>query len=160
VPAVRPPFARGSSGRIEWGGEVIGHVGKLSAGVAAKLSLRDVPAAAELDLAPLLAGAQLVPQLRPLPEFPAAPRDLSLVVPESVRYEQIESLIGSVRPEALEQIRFVTAYRGKPLEKGTKSITVTLLFRSPTRTLTGEEVESAVAKVIDAARKQGWTLRA
>ena len=46
------------------------------------------------------------------------------------------------------------------MEKGTKSITVTLLFRSPTRTLTGEEVESAVAKVVDAAKGRGWGLRA
>ena len=36
----------------------------------------------------------------------------------------------------------VTTYRGKPLEKGQKSVTVTLVFRSPTRTLTGDEVES------------------
>ena len=111
-------------------------------------------------MAALLAGAQLVPQLRPLPAFPAAPRDLSLVVPESTRYEQIESLIHSVRPESLEEIRHVTTYRGKPLDKGTKSVTATLLFRSAQRTLTGDEVESEVQKVIAAAKAQGWTLRA
>ena len=160
VPDQRPGFGDGACGRIEWGGEVVGYLGKISRKVAEKISLREVPAAAELEMAPLVAGAQLVPQLRPLPEFPAAPRDLSLVVAESVRYEQVESLIRSVNPESLEEIRFVTTYRGKPLEKGTKSVTVALVFRSSQRTLTGEEVESQVQKVVGAATAQGWTLRA
>ena len=43
-----------------------------------KISLRESPAAAELDLPSLIAGTQHVPQLRPLPRFPAVERDLSL----------------------------------------------------------------------------------
>ena len=160
VPDQRPGFARGAAGRIEWDGQVVGYLGLIARNVSDKLSLREPPAAAELEMAPLLAGAQLVPQLSPLPEFPAAPRDLSLVVPESVRYEQVESLVRSVKPQSLEEIRFVTTYRGKPLDQGTKSVTVTLLFRSPQRTLTGEEVESDVQKVVAAAKAQGWGLRA
>ena len=160
LPDQRPGFAPGACGRIEWDGQSVGYVGKVARPVAEELSLRDVPAAAELDMAPLLAGAQLVPQLLALPAFPAAPRDLSLVVPESVRYEAIESLVRGVKPQFLEEVRYVTTYRGKPLEKGTKSVTVTLLFRSPQRTLTGEEVESEVQNVVGAARALGWALRA
>ena len=160
VPEDRAGFARGGAGRVEWGGNAVGHLGRIDRAVADKLSLRELPAAAELEMAPLLAGAQLVPQLRPLPQFPAAPRDLSLVVPESLRYEAVESLVHDVKPAALEAVQYVTTYRGKPLEKGTKSVTITLLFRSNERTLTGEEVESEVHKVIDAAKKQGWSLRA
>ena len=161
VPEDRPGFARSASGRIEWGGKPVGHLGKIDRGVAEKLSLRDVPAAAELDVSPLLEGAQLVPQLRPLPTFPAAPRDLSLDVAESVRYEQIESLVRDVAPQNLEAVQHVSTYRGKPLAKGQKSVTVTLVFRSPAGTLTGEQVEASVQRVVDAAKqKLGATLRA
>jgi phenylalanyl-tRNA synthetase beta chain len=117
--------------------------------------------AAELDLAVLLDGARHVPQLRPLPRFPAVRRDLSLVLPEATRYEQVDATIHAVAPADLEAVEYVTTYRGKPLEAGTKSVTVALVFRSPTTTLTGEAVESAVAGVVDAARAQlGATLRA
>jgi phenylalanyl-tRNA synthetase beta chain len=68
-------------------------------------------------------------------------------------------LIHTVRPPFLEKGQYVTTYRGKPLEKGTKSVTVTLVFRAPDRTLTGEEVESAVQKVVEAAKARGWGLR-
>jgi phenylalanyl-tRNA synthetase beta chain len=161
IPEDRLGFARGAAGRIEWGTAVVGHLGKIDRRVADKLSLRDVPAAAELDIEPLLQGAQLVPQLQPLPTFPAAPRDLSLDVAEAVRYEQVEALVRAVAPHYLEAVRHVSTYRGKSLAKGHKSVTITLVFRSSTGTLTGEQVAASVQQVVDAAKqKLGATLRA
>lgn len=150
----------GTCARIEWGGQVVGRLGRIDRAIVDKLGLHHVPAAAELELAPLLAGAQHVPQLKPLPRFPAIRRDLSLILGELTRYEKIESLIRSLRPEHLEEIEYVTTYRGKPLEKGQKSVTTTLIFRSPAGTLTNEQVEPAVQRVINAAKKElGATLR-
>jgi phenylalanyl-tRNA synthetase beta chain len=161
APTARPGFAAGGCGEVRWGGVSVGFVGKVDRAVAGQLDLRDVPMAAELDLAVLLDGARHVPQLRPLPRFPAVRRDLSLVLPEATRYEQVDATIHAVAPADLEAVEYVTTYRGKPLEAGTKSVTVALVFRSPTTTLTGEAVESAVAGVVDAARAQlGATLRA
>ena len=160
VPDTRPGYSRAAAGRIEWGEQIVGYLGKIDRAVSDKLGLRDVPAAAELELLPLVEGAQRVPQQKPLATFPAVRRDLSLVVPETMRYEQIESLIRQLKPELMEDLEYVTTYRGKPLEKGQKSVTVTLVFRSPTTTLTGEQVDAAVQRVIDAAgSKLGATLR-
>ena len=161
LPADRPGFTAGGCGEVRWGGTPVGFVGRVDRAVADKLDLRDPPMAAELDLAPLLEGARHVPQLRPLPRFPAVRRDLSLVVPETTRFEQVDATIHAVRPADLEAVEYVTTYRGKPLDAGTKSVTVALVFRSPTATLTGEAVESAVQGVVDAAKVQlGATLRA
>ena len=87
-------------------------------------------------------------------------RHLSLILAESVRYEQVQLLIHSVKPEHLEDLEYVTTYRGKPLEKGMKSLTVKLVFRAAEKTLTGEEVEGPVKKIIDTVAAQlGATLR-
>jgi phenylalanyl-tRNA synthetase beta chain len=161
APVDRPGFAAGGCGEVRWAGVSVGFIGKVDRAVADKLDLRDPPMAAELDLAVLLDGARHVPQLRPLPRFPAVRRDLSLVVPEATRYEQVDAAIHTVPLADLEAVEYVTTYRGKPLEAGTKSVTVALVFRSPTATLTGEAVETAVAGVVDAAKAQlGATLRA
>jgi phenylalanyl-tRNA synthetase beta chain len=156
----RAGFAPGAAGRVEWGGQAIGFLGRIDRNVAEKLSLRAVPAAAELDLPLLVADTQHVPQLRPLPRFPAVRRDLSLVVGESVAYEALENLICGLNLPSLEGVEYVTTYRGKPLEKGSKSLTTTLVFRSPTATLTSEQVEGSVQQVISAAQQDlGATLR-
>jgi phenylalanyl-tRNA synthetase beta chain len=148
VPVPRPGLS--SSGQILWNEKAIGSIGLVNKAVSAKLGLREIPAAAELELAPLLAGARHVPQLRPLPRFPAIRRDLSLVMPEKKRYAEIEQAIRSLKLNHLEDIEYVTTYRGKPLEKGTKSVTITLIFRRPDGTLKGEEVETALQQVIAA----------
>jgi phenylalanyl-tRNA synthetase beta chain len=102
-----------------------------------------------------------VKQLHPLPKFPPVRRDLSLVVDESMAFERIESLVREVKPELLESLEYVTTYRGKQIDKGKKSVTIALVFRSPTETLTGEAVEASVQRVVDAATRQlSATLRA
>lgn len=160
IPDNHPGFGKGAGGRIEWGGATIGYLGKIDQAVAEKLSLRVRPAAAQIDLEPLLAGAQLVPQLRPLPKFPAVRRDLSFVLPEPVRFAALESAVRSASPQWMEDLEYVTTYRGKPLEKGTKSVTITLVFRSPSETLTSEAVEASVATVVEAVKTEvGATLR-
>jgi phenylalanyl-tRNA synthetase beta chain len=149
-----------SSGKIEWNGQLIGWIGLVNKSVSDKLGLRQVPAAAELELAALLRGARHVPQLRPLPRFPAVRRDLSLVIPEKTRYAALEKSIAELHLSHLEEMEYVTTYRGKPLEKGSKSVTITLIFRSAKGTLTSEEVDGSVNRVIQAVRESlGATLR-
>jgi phenylalanyl-tRNA synthetase beta chain len=160
IPDRAPGYAAGACGRIEWGGEVIGYVGRVDRGIAEKLSLRELPAAAELEMAALLRGTQHVPQLRAMSRFPAVRRDLSLVVGENARYAEIDRLIRRLELANLEEIEYVTTYRGKPLEKGSKSVTVTLVFRSAAGTLSSDEVEAAVGRAVDAAKQElGATLR-
>ncbi len=160
VPEHHKGFEKGAGGRIQWGGQDIGVLGMIDRSIAEKLSLRHAVAAAEIELPELLGGARHIPQLRPLPRFPAVRRDLSLVVAEKVRYQEIETLIAGLNLADLEGVDYVDTYRGKPLAKGTKSITLSLVFRSSEGTLTGEQVEAAVARVMEAAKARlGATLR-
>jgi phenylalanyl-tRNA synthetase beta chain len=160
TPADQNGFASGAAGKIHWGTETVGHIGKIDQAITDQLSLREARFAAELDLPAMLSGAQHVPQLHPLPRFPSVRRDVSLVLAESVPFEQVETIVHSTRPADLETVEYVTTYRGKPLEAGKKSLTITLVFRSATTTLTSEAVESAVQKVIAVAtEKLGATLR-
>ncbi|HZZ44232.1 MAG TPA: phenylalanine--tRNA ligase subunit beta [Tepidisphaeraceae bacterium] len=160
LPDLSPGYSPTASARIEWDGQAIGHLGQISKEVAAKLDLRSLPCAAELDESALLTGVATVVTLKPLPKFPAVRRDLSLVVAEPTRYEQLDTLIQSLSLQNLEDIEYVTTYRGKPLAKGQKSVTLQLVFRSPDATLTSESVETAVQRVItESQSKLNATLR-
>jgi phenylalanyl-tRNA synthetase beta chain len=161
MPDERRGYALGAAGRIQWGDEVVGHVGLLDKKVAQKLSLREVPAIAELELPKLLGGMQHVPQLRELPKLPAVRRDLSLVVGESKPYEAIEQLVTRQKLPDLETVEYVVTYRGKQVAQGSKAVTITLVFRSSQKTLTSEQVEDQVQRVVKAAEQElGATLRA
>lgn len=161
TPAAHKGYAEGACGQIHWGDELVGFIGLLDRTISDELSLREAVAIAELRVTLLIAGARHVPQLRPLPKYPAMRRDLSMVLGEAVEFSAVESAVREANPENLESVEYVTTYRGKPLEAGQKSVTLTLVFRSPATTLTGEAVESAVQQVIARAHEAlGATVRA
>lgn len=160
TPDHRVGFAAGSCGRVQWGDQVLGWFGRLDKDVAGHADLKSAPVAAEVNLSMLLDGAEAVPQLQPLSRFPAIRRDLSLVVNETIRYQQIMDVLDAARLSMLEHVQYITTYRGKPLEKGQKSVTIQLVFRAPSSTLTSDEVETSVQQFIEAAKRDlGATLR-
>jgi phenylalanyl-tRNA synthetase beta chain len=160
APAARAGFVAGACAQVYLDDKPIGFAGQIDPAVTAQLSLRHTPMAAELDLQELITTAARIPRQRPLPQYPAARRDLSLLVDESVTYEKIEAALAASTPPHLEAIEYVTTFRGKPLEPGKKSVTVTLVFRSESTTLTGEQVESSVtAAIASASEKLPATLR-
>jgi phenylalanyl-tRNA synthetase beta chain len=154
TPAVEAGFSSGACAAVEWNGRRIGFAGQIDRRIAEKLSLRQPPFACQLDLNDLISGAAGVKRLHPLPQFPAARRDLSLIVDDPVPYEKIERTLRESQPPNLVEIDYVTTFRGKPLEAGKKSVTVTLVFRSDSGTLTGEQVEASVSAAFAAAREK------
>ncbi len=168
-------FALGASGRVMWGGEVVGDngagddkwvdvgvIGVASRAVAQAAGLRvsqggqqaGLPVMAQLWLEPLLEGVVEVPTLVPLSKFPGVARDLSLVLAESVAFADVEALVRKLTLENLESVSHITTYRGKPLEKGTKSLSIQLTFRSDQGTLTSESVDGSVNNVIAKAQSE------
>jgi phenylalanyl-tRNA synthetase beta chain len=153
---VEPATVNGydAAGVVFWGGLKVGVVGVISKVAAAKADLKHIPVAAELDLTPLVEQTRHVPQLIPLPKYPAVERDVSLVVPEAVRYEALEAVLGKLALTDLEQTQHVVTYRGKPLEKGVKSVTVRLVFRSAEKSLKSEDADAAVNTFVEKAKAE------
>jgi phenylalanyl-tRNA synthetase beta chain len=142
-------------------GRCIGHIGLLSRAAANAVGL-DLPAAiAELELEPLVSR---FPPERPaaaLPAFPGAERDISLIVPEATPWSRIEQTVRAANPEHLESLSFVTAWRGKQVGAGRKSITLRLIFRRADGTLRREDVDSIVSKLTGSLQQAlGAELRA
>jgi len=137
----------------------MGEIDRDAEGVKA-LKLRDSVAVAELDIAALVAAADLVPQSRPIGGYQAVQRDLNFVLDEAVTWRQLDETIRSKAGPSLEDVRFVEQYRGQHIAAGKKSYVVSLVFRAPDRTLTGEEVDTAVQQVVAVCGETlGATLR-
>ncbi|MBO0686081.1 MAG: phenylalanine--tRNA ligase subunit beta, partial [Candidatus Dormibacteraeota bacterium] len=127
-------------------------LGELHPSALDALHLDDRAVAVELDLEPLLAagGAHVA---RPLPRYPAVNRDLGVVVPEAVRAAELRATIAEAGGELLESVRAFDEYRGSQVPEGHKSVAFALTYRSPERTLTDAEVDSALERVRQALRR-------
>jgi phenylalanyl-tRNA synthetase beta chain len=138
--------------RIVVDGVDVGCVGIVDARIARAQGVERPTAAAELELRGLLSAFPPQNAAVDLPAFPAADRDISAIVAESVRYGDIEQEIRGLGLANLEQIAFVTTFRGKQIGDGRKSVSLRLVFRKPDGTMTSEEADASVARAIERLR--------
>jgi len=147
-------FEPGGGAAVSVRGSRLGSLGVLTPALQAKFDLETPVVVSEINFEALLALPPAETALDPLSIYPSIQRDLSLIVDEAVRWQAIESGISGLGLGNLESIRLIGTYRGKPIEKGRKSVTVRLTFRDPNRTLRHEEVDPQIASVVGAMAEQ------
>ncbi|MCC6428688.1 MAG: phenylalanine--tRNA ligase subunit beta [Phycisphaerales bacterium] len=133
-------------------GVALGAVGLLSEAVQKEYGLEVPVVITETNLQLLLGLFPPKAQVSTLPEFPAVERDLTLTVPESLPWKDVESLLASASLDRFERLAYVGAYRGKQLGPGKKSITMRLWFRDAAKTLRREEVDPQIDSLIGLAK--------
>ena len=93
-------------------------------------------------------------------KFPEVRRDLSLLIDETITYEQIRTCIMSIKIGVLKHINLFDIYSGDKLPHGKKSYSISLLFQHETKTLTDTEIEMGIGKIVNALQeKLGANLR-
>jgi phenylalanyl-tRNA synthetase beta chain len=73
---------------------------------------------------------------------------LALVVPASVPYQAIEDLARQNGGPYLESLYLFDLYRGQGLPADHVSYAIALVFRHPEQTLTDQEVEGTIQKML------------
>lgn len=97
--------------------------------------------------------------------FPAATRDVALICDEAKPAGDVALALNQVTRRvlndafALEAVKLFDVFRGQGLPEGKKSLAFSLVFRSPERTLTDEEVNSVFAVVQNAIETAGYPVR-
>ncbi len=100
-----------------------------------------------------LAAAARRPRYRDFSLFPAALRDIALVVDSGVQAGDVRAALAQAAAAAagsafgVESIEVFDVYEGQGLADGKKSLALALVFRSPARTLTDTEVNAAMESV-------------
>ena len=112
---------------------------------------------AELDLAPLeKSSAAISKGSAALPKFPSVRRDLALLLDAAVPYAVVEESALAAKEELLTGITPFDIFsdpKGEKVPLGKKSLAVALTFQHAERTLTTEEVNDALARIVTRLRE-------
>ncbi len=135
--------------KIVWGDREIGLLGKLSEKLQKKYDI-DLPVyIAQLDVQQLFEiSRDKTIQFKELPKYPFVERDFAVVVANDVQADAILQTIRHTAGPLLVNAYVFDVYTGKQVEQGAKSLAFRMIFQSPERTLTEEEVNLIFEKVI------------
>ncbi|MBD3258913.1 hypothetical protein GF377_10800, partial [candidate division GN15 bacterium] len=126
----------------------VGWLGSLNPKIAKKWDIKQPVYFAQLLLEPLQAACGGPAAFEPLPSFPAAPRDLALLLDQSVRVGDVVDTVAEAAGELAESVHVFDLYTGKQVGEGKKSVGISITYRSAERSLSSDEVDAMQQKVV------------
>lgn len=128
--------------------KAIGFAGRLHPKLEKKYDL-SATYLAELDLEFIFSSIEKKKKTyQPIPKYPAMKRDLSLVVPEKITVEEIIQEIKKTAQELLKTAELFDLYQGQNIPEACRSLSFSLTYQHPDRTLTESEVNTLNEAVI------------
>jgi phenylalanyl-tRNA synthetase beta chain len=138
----------GKSADIYSGGKYIGFMGELHPAKADEADIRENVLLFEIDMETLVELAKFSYKFSPFSRFPSVYKDISVVVDAVTPTEKLIECIRSTSRLA-EDVFLFDVYSGKGIDEGRVSKTFRVLFTADDRTLTDEETNGVLQKMID-----------
>ncbi|MEK7774741.1 MAG: hypothetical protein AAB305_02505, partial [Candidatus Zixiibacteriota bacterium] len=134
-------------------GSAVGSIGKASSAALSLFDIKQDVFVFEIDLAFLMSAKTRAITFEPLPTYPASDRDLAIVVPADLPAATLVDSIKKTAGTMAESVHIFDLYTGKQIEKGKKSIAISIVFRLKDRSLSSEEVDAVQSRVIEELKK-------
>ncbi|MAE63801.1 MAG: phenylalanine--tRNA ligase subunit beta [Phycisphaeraceae bacterium] len=134
---------------VRLGDSRVGALGVVCDRIASQFDLQLPVVAAEIEIDDLIAAYPPQRQVTSLPRFPGIERELSLIVDEAVTWSRIASTVREPPLKFMEDLEFLGTYRGRPIPKGSKSVSARLRFLDPQQTLRAEAVDEQMTVLIE-----------
>ena len=145
-----PNLHPGRAAHVRAGGSLVGRLGELHPDALAALDLRaERVLVAEIAIAGLAGGKPSTPRIEAPSRHQSVERDLAVIVAQDRPAADVEAAIRRHGGLLLRSVTLFDIYRGKPLAETDNSLAYRLTLRDDERTLTEDELEAAVAAVVD-----------
>ena len=92
--------------------------------------------------------------IKSVPMFPTVRRDLALLIDEAINYSQLEKIALKTESNLIKQVNVFDVYKGDKIEKGKKSYALSFMLQDENKTLTDEEIDSVMNKLIKNFEKE------
>lgn len=143
-----PTFHPGRTAAIIAGGKQIGVVGEIHPTVSDNFDIGLPCYAAEINLSDLFECVDTGIKFKPLPKFPAAERDIAVLVDKTTAVGDLHATIAKASGALLDSVKLFDVYEGDRIPEDKKSVAFAISFRAPDRSLTNEEINKVFNKIV------------
>ena len=149
-----PSYHPGRCAMVSVGGVDLGYMGQVHPLVCKNYGIDAEVYCVELDFTKLFTLRLPDPTYTPLPKDPTVTSDLAIVCDEAVTVAEAENVITAAAGKLLRGIRLFDIYRGVGVPEGKKSMAFSLELRADDRTLTDQDSEAVMTKVLKALKEK------
>ena len=90
----------------------------------------------------------------PVSKFPEVQRDLSLLLDEQIKYEELEVMALQLGGKILKEVSLFDVYEGNKLPTGKKSYALRYTLRDHSKTLEEKTIEKTIERILNGYKKQ------
>jgi phenylalanyl-tRNA synthetase beta chain len=98
-------------------------------------------------------SAKQTPAIKEIPRFPAVQRDVAMIVPRQLAYEEVEKSVQKIRLNKLQDMKLFDIFESEKLGTNKKSLAVSFTFRDEEKTLTDKEIDDWMSKIMTTFEK-------
>ena len=147
-------FHPGQSAAISVNNDIVGFIGRVH-----PVKAKEAVYVMEINLDKLLSKKVGKMKYKEISKFPSVKKDLAVVVDKNVAAGDMAQVIKKAAGSLLLGTKVFDVYTGTGLEENKKSIAYSLEFGANDRTLTDDEINQVLEKIIANLEKQGASLR-
>lgn len=140
--------------QISVNNDIVGIIGKLHPNCT-----KDNVYVLEINLDKLLEKKTGKMKYKEISKFPSVKKDLAVVIDRDITSEEIAKQIKKLAGNLLLGSKIFDVYTGENIEESKKSIAYSLEFGATDRTLTDDEINAILEKIIAGLEKQGAIIR-
>ena len=154
-----PYYHPGRCAKFLINNEPIGYLGEIHPKVLENYEIKTRVYVLDFSMDKLFENADFDLEFKAIPKFPAVNRDLAVVCDESVPVLDLKNIIVKNAGNILENVELFDVYKGKQVLENKKSVAFNLTFRSKDSTLSDEQVNASIKKIIKSFEQIGISLR-
>ena len=144
--AEHPALHPGQSAMVSRNGEQVGWIGQLHPKLQAQLDFSTPVYLFQVDVAKV--SESRLPKFSEVSKFPAVRRDLAFLVDSEIAAADLMSEARNAAGEHLIDLMLFDVYQSKDIDNKGKSLALGLTFQHASRTLTDEEINTSIDRVV------------
>lgn len=138
----------------------IGFIGEISLKILDYFNLPRWIFVFDIDFEKLIQECSEEYEYREISKFPAAVRDLAVLVPVDVKTAEVLNIVSSVGGKNIRDVELFDFYQGPELPDGMKNLGFHIIYQSQEKTLSGGEIDKIHKKIIDSLEENlDWQVR-
>jgi len=147
-------FSEGMVYKLPGQGQQLAVMGTVQPALARKFGIKQPVFAAEINWPALFALVKRDKvSFSELPKFPAVRRDLALLLDEGVSYADLRAAAFKQAKKLLRQVGLFDVYRGDKIPAGKKQYALSFVIQDPERTLTDQDTERLMERLLSTFQK-------